>query len=162
MTPYWQFARRMLRYRLLFAASVAMVVMSAFSLGVGLLGAKPVMDAILDKGQDLPELAAGLNAKFEQEGVSAAFRVPQHVIDSLPPGEFTALVWIMTGLALLAVIGSTTTFLHAFLAHTIVNRTITAVRRLPSWRRQRRPQRAHGLSSRHRPDHPARPRRTGC
>ena len=129
MTPYWQFARRMLRYRLLFAASVAMVVMSAFSLGVGLLGAKPVMDAILDKGQDLPELAAGLNAKFEQEGVSAAFRVPQHVIDSLPPGEFTALVWIMPGLALLAVIGSTTTFLHAFLAHTIVNRTITAVRR---------------------------------
>lgn len=125
MDPFWGFAKRMLRYPGLLAAAGVCAVLSGGSLGAGLIGAQPVLGAILSRdGKGLPELAAGWN----ETGLLAG-KIPQGVIDGLPPGPFTALVWIMVGLGLLTVIGATANFLHAYLSLTVVNRTVTAIRR---------------------------------
>jgi ABC-type multidrug transport system fused ATPase/permease subunit len=118
--PYWAFARAMLRYRTLVATCFVMTGMSALSLGVGLAGAKPVLDAILGKGQ-------GLRAIAEQyPGV--ATRLPEGLLAALPTDPFDSLAWILSSLCVLAAIGASATFAHQHLSLTVVNRTIASVR----------------------------------
>lgn len=125
MDPFWSFARRMLRYRSVVVAAVIMAFLSAGGLGVGLLAIKPVLETILGtERRGLPEMAVELN-----DSGRLPWPIPQHVIDSLPPGPFTALVIIMVALAVLTVAGGVANFLHQYLAITVVNRTVTAVRR---------------------------------
>lgn len=125
MDPFWGFAKRMLRYPGLLTAAGLCAILSGGSLGAGLIGAQPVLSAILSReGKGLPELAAGWNAK----GVLAG-KIPASVIEALPPGPFTALVWIMAALGVLTVIGAAANFLHAYLSLTVVNRTVTEIRR---------------------------------
>jgi ATP-binding cassette, subfamily B, bacterial MsbA len=125
--PFWAFARALLRERWAVTASFVLAVLSAFLLGVGAIGAKPVLDNILGSHQDLPTLARMFNEKLPQALVW--LKLPEAWIGAMPAGDpFAALVWIMVGLAVLTVIGAVATFGHAYLSLTIVNRTITAVR----------------------------------
>src|SRR5689334_12383757 len=93
---FWSFARRMLRYRLLVALTLVMVLISGMSLGVGMLGAKPVMQSILGEKQELRDLAAQANDKlaalpsFVPHG-----QLSQAFIDQLPAGPMNALVVVM-------------------------------------------------------------------
>jgi len=124
MDDFWILARRMLRYRRLLALSVAMAILSAIGLGAGIVGVGPVLDNVLGEGRGLPELANELNATALVNG-----RIPQTWIDTLPPGEFTAIVWILVGLGVLTLFGATANFLHAYFSMTVVERTITDLRR---------------------------------
>jgi hypothetical protein len=47
MDPFWGFAKRMLRYPGLLTAAGVCAVLSGGSLGAGLIGAQPVLGAIL-------------------------------------------------------------------------------------------------------------------
>jgi ATP-binding cassette, subfamily B, bacterial MsbA len=124
MDDFWTLARRMLHYRGLLAASIVMAIVSAIGLGAGLVGIAPVLDNILGAGRGLPELARDLNATAVVDG-----RIPQGWIDSLPPGEFTAVVWILVGLGVLTLFGAGANFLHAYFSMTVVQRTIADLRR---------------------------------
>jgi ABC-type multidrug transport system fused ATPase/permease subunit len=124
MESFWTFARRMLRYRATVAGAVAMAFLSAGGLGAGLLGIQPVLRNILGAEKDLPQLARELN-----ENSVVAGRIPESLINSLPTGAFTAVVWIMVALGILTVIGALTNFLHAYLSLTVVNRTTANIRR---------------------------------
>jgi subfamily B ATP-binding cassette protein MsbA len=132
---FWQFARRMLRYRWLVAGTVVMAVLSGATLTAGIIGAKPVLEGILNtsgKQKDLPQFAEELNqwlAEVHGPLGHLTWRLPQSFIDSLPAGPFTALAVIMGLLAVITVIGSIANFLHAYLSLTVVNRTITHIRR---------------------------------
>ncbi|HEX2836875.1 MAG TPA: ABC transporter ATP-binding protein [Phycisphaerales bacterium] len=129
--PFWAFARSMLRYRGQLVLTLVMVVISAVALGAGIAGVKPVLDAILGERKDLPTLAVEFNTKLEAKVPVLSFlSIPQGWIDAMPAGDpFKGLVWIMVVLIALAVVGAGATFLHSYVSLTIVNATVTAVRR---------------------------------
>lgn len=126
LDSFWTFARRMLRYKRLAVLGVLFASISAGGLGAGLVALKPVLESVLDPGQakDLPELARELNGTELIAG-----RIPAELIDALPSGEFTAIVWILAGLGVLTVFGAAANFLHQWCALTVVHRTVTVIRR---------------------------------
>ncbi len=127
---FWQFARGMLRYRGLVTGTVLMAVLSGFTLGVGIIGAKPVMESILGSRKGLPQLAADFNERASTlVWPFSHLHIRQDIIDSLPPSPFQALAVVMGLLAAVTVVGSIANFLHAYLSLTVVNRSITAIRR---------------------------------
>jgi ATP-binding cassette, subfamily B, bacterial MsbA len=130
---FWHFARGMLRYRWLVAGTMVMAVLSGFTLGVGIIGARPVLEGLLATGEnrkDLPVLAKELNAGLARlPSPFDGLQVPQGTIDALPTGPFTALAVVMGVLAVITVIGAIANFLHAYLSLTVVNRTVTNIRR---------------------------------
>ncbi|HWQ27823.1 MAG TPA: ABC transporter transmembrane domain-containing protein, partial [Dehalococcoidia bacterium] len=134
---FWHFVRLLLARWTLVVPALLMVVLSSAALGVGMLGASPVLQNILETPKDLATFAREFNdylaaaaAKSQMGRVLAdLLTVPQHVIDRLPPGAFTALWSILAALAILTVLGSLANFLHAYLALTAVNRTVTSARR---------------------------------
>lgn len=140
---FWYFARQMLRYWPQLLLALVMVLISGATLSVGLLGAQPVLSNILGARNGLPEFAGELNKKLASLfGSPSGIQVPQHVIDGLPRGPFTALVWILGVLAGLTVVGAIANFLHAYLSLTVVNNTATLLRRRAFNRVVRAPLRA--------------------
>jgi subfamily B ATP-binding cassette protein MsbA len=121
---FWSLAGRMARYPRLLAAACVFALVSAGSLGAGLVGVKPVIDRILGQDAGMPELLAPAAAW----PVVGPLITPE-LLASLPTGAFTAMVWLMAGLGLLTLVGAVANFLHAFFSLTMVNRTTTAIRR---------------------------------
>ena len=133
MSAFWLIARRMMRHGWLLAGSFLLILASSLSLGFGMLGAKPVMDAILGEAKGLDDLARELNIQLASTSQIPRFivdmlHVPESVISQLPTGPFTALVWIMISLASLTIFGTLATFLQGYAAQTVVNRTVTSIR----------------------------------
>jgi len=122
MGAFWGFAGRMLRYRWILAGALLFAVLSAGSLGAGLVGISPVLSNIFSDGHDLPQIAGDLDARL-------GGRIPDQWIASLPRGRFTAVVVIVSGLGVLSIFGGLANFLHAYLSLTVVHRTVTNVRR---------------------------------
>src|SRR6185295_701025 len=112
MSAFWMFARRLLRYRLLMAGTLVMVFLAAGSLGVGILGAAPVLGQLLDpKGKTLADYAVDHNDRIKHflprwEPLVRPFEIPGRWIDAIPTDRYTGLVWTMSALAVLAVFGS--------------------------------------------------------
>ncbi len=81
MSPFWTYARGMLRYRGLVAGAILMAIVSAFSLGAGLMGIGPIIGQIVDpaKKRDLPALALEWNAKHPERAP-----ISESVIAELP------------------------------------------------------------------------------
>ncbi|MBX3409814.1 MAG: ABC transporter ATP-binding protein [Phycisphaeraceae bacterium] len=128
--PFWRFARSLLRYRGLTAGAFTFVLLSGFSLSVGLLGAIPVMEAILGSRQHLGTLALRLNDWFSNTlPAFLPLRVPQGLIDTLPTDPFLSLACIMGALVLLTLVGSLCNYCHAYLSISVVNRAVTDLRR---------------------------------
>jgi ABC-type multidrug transport system fused ATPase/permease subunit len=117
----------MLRHRAQVAGALVMVALTSGSLGVGLLGAKPVMEAILGQGRGMDTLARAANEWLARE-ITPDIAIPDRVIAQLPTEPFATLAWLMVGLCALALFGAVCNFGHAFLAHGVVNRTATRVR----------------------------------
>lgn len=76
------------------------------------------------RATNLRDMAAELNAHRVING-----RIPQSWIDTLPTGRFTTVVVLIIGLGVLTVFGGLANFGHAFLALTIVQRTVANIRR---------------------------------
>ena len=118
-SPFWQFARRMLRHRWALAASLVFAAISAGGMGAGLLGIAPILENILvppattatGEGDHpggypaLAELARSLDARI-------GGRIPDDWIAALPEGRFTAVFWIVVALGVLTMIGASANFLH--------------------------------------------------
>lgn len=114
----------MARYPGTLAAAGACAMLSAGSLGAGLIAVEPVLRQILGERVGLPDLLAPAT----RWPVVSAVLTPERVA-ALPDGPYTAMVAIMCGLAVLTTVGAACNFLHAFLSLTIVARAIASVRR---------------------------------
>lgn len=123
MGAFWVFAWRMLRYRKMVAMALVCAAISAAGLGVGLLGIFQIVEIIFGQGKDLPMLAEGWNERAPQFA-----DIPQVVIDWLPSGQHTAVIWLVGVLALLAIFGAGVGFTHQLLSIRVVHRTVRAVR----------------------------------
>jgi subfamily B ATP-binding cassette protein MsbA len=122
----------MLRYRLAIVGAVAFAMLSAGSMGAGIIGIGPVMEKILGADErNLREIAAeGSMTLHEKTG----WTVPPEWLDLLPAGhgkdaQFDAALWIIVALGVLTVVGAIANFLHAYLSLTVVNRAVTNIRR---------------------------------
>lgn len=123
---FWPFAQRLLHYKWIVVLALAFATLSAGGLGAGLVGIKPILDAVLGaKPKGLPELAGELNQRMARVGV----QVPQGLIDHLPTGAFNAVLWIIISLGVLTIIGAVCNFLHAYLSLTVISRTVANIRR---------------------------------
>ena len=133
MGSFWTFAKGMLRYRWLVAGSLLMAVVAGMTLGAGLLGASPILDSILGQRKELPQILGEVNGAIararDRLGVVVLPTIPEEWIARAPTGPMTAITWLLGGLAVLTLVGSTANFLHSYLSMTIVNRTVTGVRR---------------------------------
>ena len=118
----------MLRYPRLVAAALFCAALSGGSLASGLVGALPVIKAILNGKQTdshpLHEQALTYNA-----APSHHYHIPQFVLDVLPTTAWSSIVFIVCILGVITVIGSLANFFHQYLSLTLVNATITAIRR---------------------------------
>lgn len=124
MDAFWIFARALLRHRALVIAGVFFAAVSAAGLTAGVVAALPVLETILEgQRKGLPEIVGELN-DARLYGL-----IPDTWIHMLPPGPFTAVVIIMSALAVLTVIGATANFFHAFCAMSAVHQTVARVRR---------------------------------
>lgn len=112
MEAFWQFARRMLRYRATIVWAMVFAALSAGGLGLGLVSISPVLENILTPAsRGLPDVAADYNSKVA--GVAGWAQIPQPWIDRLPQGRFTAVVTLVSILGALTLLGGLANFLHA-------------------------------------------------
>ncbi|MBX3315392.1 MAG: ABC transporter ATP-binding protein [Phycisphaeraceae bacterium] len=125
MSPFWIFAKGMFRDRAALIGSVAFAFISAGSMGGGLVAIAPVLKTLLEPGgRSLQDLAREQASKGPLKG-----RIPESILDAIPTDPFQGLVLIIVGLGVLTVIGGTANFLHQFLSLTVVQRTVTRMRR---------------------------------
>ena len=133
----------MRRYPWALGGALVFALISAGSLGAGIVGLKPVLDLVLGANpRDLPMLAGDANTRLAEWSTRWGVPMPRisdGVIAALPAGPFTAAVWIFIALGLLTVLGAIANFLHAYLSLTVVNRAVTAIRREAFHRTIRQP-----------------------
>lgn len=139
-SPFWQLAARMLRYRLTLAAAVIFAFISAGGMGAGLIAMVPVLKLILapHKGAPGSQQVATLAEQVREFNAHLAaapvigwlnLRVPESWIAALPAGRFESVVWAVSALGVLTIIGAAANFLHAWLSLTVTTRTIGSIRR---------------------------------
>lgn len=128
MDAFWHFASRMLRYKATIVWAMVFACVSAGGLGVGLVSIAPVLRSILQANHGgLPELAANYNSSLP--AIVGWAKLPAEWVEALPPGQFTAIVTIVSVLGVLTVFGAIANFMHAYLSLTVVYRTSTNIRR---------------------------------
>lgn len=128
MDAFWHFASRMLRYKATIVWAMVFACVSAGGLGVGLVSIAPVLRSILQPNHGgLPELAANYNSSLP--AIVGWAKLPADWVAALPPGQFTAIVTIVSVLGVLTVFGAIANFMHAYLSLTVVYRTSTNIRR---------------------------------
>ncbi len=127
MRDFRRFARQSLRYRGTVALALLFAVLSAGSLGAGLVGIIPVLRNILRQdGQTLRTLAEEAN---DEPWMPAALRMSDAFIATLTDDRFKTVLIIIAGLGVLTLLGGAANFLHAYFSLTVVQRTVTRVRR---------------------------------
>lgn len=124
MNAFWRLARRMLRYRAALVAAMVFALLSAGGLGVGLVTLSPMLEIILQGGEDsnLRAQAIAFNAD------SPPVEIPAWVIDRLPVDPFHGVVLIIVVLLVLTVLGATANFCHEYLAVTVATRAAARIR----------------------------------
>lgn len=130
MRPFWHYAKTMTRYPATMAAAMGLAVLSAGSLGAGLLGLKPVMELVLGgKDRPPPENFPGVVALWNEKLAAYHVSIPQGLVEALPHGQMTAPVLLFSALGLLTLLGAVANFGHVFLSLTVVNRALADVRK---------------------------------
>jgi ABC-type multidrug transport system fused ATPase/permease subunit len=140
MRNFLIFSLRMFQYPGMLLGALVLAFFSALGLGTAILAIQPVLDNVYNSRpgapdqtiRDLPVFANELNTHIIArlpESLSNRITIPQSVIDSLPTGAYATALWIFIGLGVLTVLGATSSFLHAFLTQTLVNRILTNLRR---------------------------------
>ncbi|GJM20031.1 MAG: ABC transporter permease [Phycisphaeraceae bacterium] len=128
MGSIWQLARELWAEKARVVFAIVFALVSAFGLGAGIVALHPIMKSVLEPEvkRGLPEIAGDLNEQLAKRGIGV--HIPQTWIDELPPGTFTAMVWIVGGLGVLTVIGAAANFAHQYLALSAVFRAVARIR----------------------------------
>lgn len=128
MRPFWAYARQMLRYPATLAAAMTFALLSAGSMGAGILGLRPVFEMIFSEEgpKGLRDLLPLWNEKLAK--LPLHVQLPTAWSEKIPNGPATAAAVIFGALGLLTVIGAAANFLHVYLSLTVVNRTLADIR----------------------------------
>jgi subfamily B ATP-binding cassette protein MsbA len=124
MKHFKYFAKRMFLWRVRLFIAIALAIFSAVGLGVGLLSLGPALSLILnpDGGVSLLELATTFNAQEH------FVQVPQWLLSQLPEDRFDGVLFILSGIGCLTVVGGLANFLHQYLSAWIAVHVVADVR----------------------------------
>ena len=114
----------LLRHRALFTWAMVFAVISALGLGVGLVSLGPMLRIILDGNNG--ETVATMIQQYNQ--TQPMIKVPDFAIGLLPEEPFRAVALMMSGIAILTLIGATANFLHQYFALELTTKVIARVR----------------------------------
>jgi ATP-binding cassette, subfamily B, bacterial MsbA len=118
-SPFWSFAARMSRRKGKLILAGVMAVVSASGLGAGLLSLPPILNNVIgEERSTLRDLAA-----------ESPVALPPGLVARLPGEPFESVVWIITGLFLLSLVGAAANFLHQYLSLTVAASTVADLRR---------------------------------
>ncbi len=127
MPAFWHYARKMLRYPATLVAAMLLALVSAGSLGAGILGLRPVLDLIIGERGASP--LADTIARWNQDLARFGLSIPPSWADQVPQGPMTVPVILVAALGVLTLVGATANFLHTYLSLTVVNQTLADIRR---------------------------------
>jgi len=123
MGAFFHFARRLLdrparlTWTLLFAA------LSAAGLGIGLLSLVPILKLILGEGgKSLQALAVDVNQTHPW------IRIPAPVVERLPADPFAGVLLILSGVAVLTLLGAAANYLHQVTSFSLCTEVVARIR----------------------------------
>ncbi|MEE8459510.1 MAG: ABC transporter ATP-binding protein [Phycisphaerales bacterium] len=122
MTQFWLFTKKMFRRRATVVWAFIFAMVSAGGLGVGLVMLGPMLNMLLDDGNNLPGLAGEFNAAGHW------ITIPDGLIAVLPTDPFTGIVWLMLGILALTLVGGFANFMHKYLSQALAATTVAQIR----------------------------------
>ena len=122
MTQFWLFTKKMFRRRATVTWAFIFAMVSAGGLGVGLVMLGPMLNMLLEQGNNLPGLAEQFNANGHW------ITVPRWLIEILPPDPFMGIVWLMLGILALTLVGGFANFMHKYLSQALAATTVAQIR----------------------------------
>ncbi len=122
MNQFWLFTKKMFRRRATVTWAFIFAMVSAGGLGVGLVMLGPMLNMLLEQGNNLPGLAEQFNANGHW------ITVPRWLIEILPPDPFMGIVWLMLGILALTLVGGFANFMHKYLSQALAATTVAQIR----------------------------------
>ncbi len=122
MNQFWLFTKKMFRRRVTVTWAFIFAMVSAGGLGVGLVMMGPMLNMLLDQGNNLPSLAKEFNANGHW------ITIPAWLIAMLPPDPFMGIVWLMLGILALTLVGGFANFMHKYLSQALAATTVAQIR----------------------------------
>ena len=122
MTQFWLFTKKMFRRRVTVTWAFIFAIVSAGGLGVGLVMLGPMLNMLLQKGNNLPGLATQFNDNDHW------ITIPDQLIAMLPPDPFMGIVWLMLGILALTLVGGFANFMHKYLSQALAATTVAQIR----------------------------------
>ncbi len=123
MGAFLSFARRLLRSPGPLALTLVFAGISAGGLGAGLLALAPILELLLGQSAStLPGLAVEFNAS------KPWMQIPVVLIELLPAGRMDGVLWILSGLAVLTVLGAFANFLHQYISSSLCTTVVARIR----------------------------------
>ncbi len=126
MSRFWQFARQMLRYRLMLIGGAMGAVVDAVCRAGGFAGVLWIINQLFKEERTVRMMVLDWAAR---ENVQAWIGDQTPLAERLPPTAFGGLLFIFAVILVLTVIGSIARFTHQYCAVTISFRTVMNVRR---------------------------------
>lgn len=120
--PFWHFARRMGRHRTAIVLAVCCAAVSAGGLGGGLVALGPMLEIVLGQSQGLAELVQAWGVAHPE------WQLPAGLVSVLPDDARGSLGFLLSGLAVLTVIGASANFLHQYISVTLCASIVARVR----------------------------------
>ena len=122
MTQFWLFTKKMFRRRATVAWAFIFAMVSAGGLGVGLVMLGPMLNMLLDDGNNLTSLAGDFNTAGHW------ITIPDGLIAILPTDPFMGIVWLMIGILALTLVGGFANFMHKYLSQALAATTVAQIR----------------------------------
>jgi len=116
-SPFWQFAKRLLRHKGQLAAAMSLALVSAGGLGAGLVALSPVLEFLLRKNMTLGQWV-------EQH----APWVPAEIVSRLPADAFQGVLLVFVALMVMTLVGAVANFGHQYLSLTLCVRVVSEIR----------------------------------
>ena len=117
LSPFWQFAKRLLKHKGQLAAAMSLALVSAGGLGAGLVALSPVLEFLLRKNMTLGQWV-GQHAPW----------VPAEIVSRLPADAFHGVLLVFVSLMVMTVVGAVANFGHQYLSLTLCVRVVSEIR----------------------------------
>jgi subfamily B ATP-binding cassette protein MsbA len=126
---YWSLAKEMLRFKGWLIAALSFALISAAGLGAGLVGIVVVLDQILPSRADDEARRSFRDQAAERLAELPAFlQPPPSWLQLIPQEPYHAVIFMVSLLGVLTVLGAAANFLHMYFALTVVTKTVARVR----------------------------------
>jgi ABC-type multidrug transport system fused ATPase/permease subunit len=131
MKDFFIFCRRVVRDRAMLVTAMVCAVISALGMGAGIIAMVPAIKLIADEAGmgNLPGYAHRFNeARRTLPILDTPILIPQWLIDVVPQTRLGGVIFVVSFIGVLTVVGAAFNFLHQYLSITVAARTVANAR----------------------------------